>query len=158
RAALAARATGRLAEKLGHHAARGHPARQCLAVLAVGANDVVVGTQRRDGADRHGLLADVQVAEAADLANRICLARALLEAADQQHHPEPVAILVAVTGPGFSPRSTFGSGCHQDSLAALAWSLCSQAWYDERVRGDACTCAKPIERPMSRSSSNSAGV
>jgi hypothetical protein len=42
RAALAARATGRLAEELGHALVHAHPDRQGVAVVAVGGDDVIV--------------------------------------------------------------------------------------------------------------------
>ena len=50
RAALAARAAVDAAEQLGHHRARRHAARERLAVIAVGRDDVVVRAQHRDRA------------------------------------------------------------------------------------------------------------
>jgi hypothetical protein len=44
-----------------------HAAHQRVAVLAVGGDDVVVRRQRMQRADGAGLLADVEVQEAADL-------------------------------------------------------------------------------------------
>ncbi|OGT94796.1 MAG: hypothetical protein A2083_04945 [Gemmatimonadetes bacterium GWC2_71_9] len=85
RAALAARTPGRLPEQLGHHGPRADAARQRLPVLAVAAHDQVVVAQRRHRADGHGLLADIEVAEPPDLAERVLLARPLLEAPDEEH-------------------------------------------------------------------------
>ena len=56
-----------------------------VAVLAVGGDDVVGRAQGRDRADAHGLLADAEVQEAADLALRVRLGRRLFDAADGQH-------------------------------------------------------------------------
>ena len=115
-------------------AAREHAAGQRLAVLAVGAGDVVVGPQRGEAADRDRLLADVEVAEAADLAEAVGLAGLLLEAADQQHLPQPVAVLV---GAGGVEARCAGAGLvlavpaiSGASLAALgrAARACSHAW------------------------------
>ena len=47
------------------------------------------------------------------------------------------------------------------SLAALGpddYITCSHAWYEDRVSGLDCTCAKPMASPRSRSSANSSGV
>ena len=49
-------------------------------------------------ADDHGLLADVEVAEAADEAHAVELAGLLLEAADEQHVAVGVELLVAAEG------------------------------------------------------------
>src|SRR5690606_20137214 len=103
------------------------PAGERLPVLTVRAHHVVVGTERGDAPHRHRLLPDVQVAEGADLSHRVGLAGALLEAADEQHHPEPVAVFLAIRGVAFDARATRSAGCHHEILAALAWSLCSQA-------------------------------
>jgi hypothetical protein len=65
-------------------------------VLAVGGHHVVVGPLRVDGADGHGLLPDVQVAEAADLAQGVRLGRLFLEAARQQHVVHHLAQLVGL--------------------------------------------------------------
>ena len=57
-----------------------------MAVIAIAGDDLVVALfDALLNADRHGLLADVQVAEAADQAHAVQLARALLEATDQNH-------------------------------------------------------------------------
>src|SRR5207247_257831 len=92
RAALALRAAGRLPEQLGHHGARRDAADQRLAVLTVGADHVIVVAQRRKRADRHRFLADIEMAEPADLAQRVGLRRLLLEVTDQQHLSQHPAI------------------------------------------------------------------
>ena len=94
RAALALRASRRLAEQFRHDRSRCHAARQRLSVLAVGADYVVVGTKCGECANRHGFLPDIQVAEAADLSKRICLTSLLLEVPDQHHVVQPFAVLI----------------------------------------------------------------
>ena len=56
-----------------------------MAVVAVAGDDPVALFQRHLHADDDGLLADVEMAEAADQAHAVHLAGLLLEAADQQH-------------------------------------------------------------------------
>ena len=73
RAALALRAAGGLAEQLGHHGPRRDAARDRLPVVAVGGDHVVVVAQHGDRAGADGFLSDVQVAEPADLAERVRL-------------------------------------------------------------------------------------
>src|SRR5262249_10539773 len=68
RAAFAARATIDASEQLRHHDARAHSARKRLAVITVGGDDVIVVAEQGDRARAHGLLADVQMTKAADLA------------------------------------------------------------------------------------------
>ena len=86
-AALAAADAGGLAAQLGHQRPRVGAARERVAVVAVGGDEVVVGPQQAHGADADRLLADVEVEEAADLALDVELRAALLEAADEQHLP-----------------------------------------------------------------------
>ena len=85
RAAPAVRGPCLLAEELGHHRIRVEPFGERVAVLAVGAVDIILGPQRRNGADDRRLLADVEVAEAADLGRLVHLGGLLFEASDQQH-------------------------------------------------------------------------
>jgi hypothetical protein len=56
-----------------------------VAVVAVAGEDVVVRPQGRERADGDRLLPDVEMTEAADLAERVRLGRLLLEAADENH-------------------------------------------------------------------------
>ena len=79
------------AEQLGHDRLGRRAARERVAVRAVGRDQVVRVAQRARRADDRRLLADGEVQEAADLRLRVHLARALLEAADEQHRREPLA-------------------------------------------------------------------
>ena len=66
-----------------------------MAVVAVGRNDLVAFTDGHLHAHHHGLLADVEVAEAADQPHAVKLGCPLLEAADQQHLAIGLELLVA---------------------------------------------------------------
>ena len=61
--------------------------RDRLAVVAVAGDDVVGLAESGDSADADGLLADIQMAEAADMPLLIHLARLFLKPADQNHLP-----------------------------------------------------------------------
>ena len=67
-------------------------------MITVGRDDVVIGAEQRERAGAHRLLADVQVAEATDLSERVRLGGTLLEAALQEHRPEHPEIEIAVGG------------------------------------------------------------
>src|SRR5436853_515913 len=80
--------TGRsqmVARPLRHHRARAHSASDCLAVIAVGGDYVIIGSDHRHHASRDRFLTDVQVAETADLSERVGLGAALLEATLEEH-------------------------------------------------------------------------
>ena len=98
RAALAARAAIDAAEQLGHDGARRDAARERLTVIAIRRDDVVVGAQhrQRSGADR--FLPDVEMAEAADLPERVRLGATLLEATLEQHRAEQLEVELGVGG------------------------------------------------------------
>ena len=85
RAALALGIAAAAAGQLGHHALGVHAAGQHVAVVAIGGDDGVLVAHIGLHADDDGFLADVEMAEAADQAHAVELARPLLEAADQQH-------------------------------------------------------------------------
>src|SRR3954451_7805289 len=85
RPAATVRAAVHAAEQLGHHRVRMSAARNRLAVLAIGGEQVVAVAHRLRRVHHRGLLANAEVEEAADLRLRVHLARALLEAADQHH-------------------------------------------------------------------------
>ena len=85
RAAVAAGDARRLAEELGHDAVRLGADGQRRAVVAIAREHVVAGLERLDRADVGRLLADREMAVAADARAGVLLLRALLEAADQQH-------------------------------------------------------------------------
>src|SRR5205823_2222551 len=153
RATLALGAAGRLAEQLGHHGGGRHAPRQGLTMLTVRRDHVVVVPQGRERPDRDGLLPDVEMAEPADLAERVRLGGLLLEATDQEHlaqHASPQLRL----GGGAHVRGPGGGGGHY----AVACSTCSHAWSLERTSGPASTWRYPISRPSRRSSANSSGA
>ena len=57
-------------------------------MIAIRRDEVIVGPSGRDRAGHDRLLPDVEVTKAADLLRLILLARALFEAADEQHRRE----------------------------------------------------------------------
>ena len=134
RAALAVRAAVDAAEQLGHHGARRDAAHERLAVVAVRGDDVVVGPQRGLRARAHGFLSDVQVAEAADLAQRVRLGGAFLEAALEQHVVQQLQVQRGIglrigflLGGHFSgaTRSSWQRSCHR---ARRAHRNCKCKW------------------------------
>ena len=123
RPALALGGTRGLAEQLGHDRARRHAASQRVPVLAVGADDVVVRSQRGDTAYRDRLLPDVEMAETADLAEAVGFAGLLLEPADEHHLSEPAARLLGDGGGagfGAGTRPAGGGGAGHQRLALRA--------------------------------------
>ena len=86
RAALAFGIAVASAGQLGHHALGLHAGGEHMAVIAIGGDDLVALADRQLHASDHRLLADIEVAEAADIAHAVKLPRLLLESADQQHH------------------------------------------------------------------------
>src|SRR5438552_12106999 len=87
-----------LSEKFGHTRVRTRPPRKCVTMIAISSDDVIVIAHSRDRAGDHCFLANVKMAEAADLLRLILLARAFLETPDQQHQREHLD-LVALLGP-----------------------------------------------------------
>ena len=126
RAALALGIAGAAPGQLGHDPARVHVADQHVAVVAVAGDHAVARLQRVLDADRDRLLADIEVAEAADQAHAVELAGLLLEAADQQHLAIVAEQLPRRLGPLRRPtwRPHFA-----DVLAAIGLrsSLCAAA-------------------------------
>jgi hypothetical protein len=57
-------------------------------MIAIGRDEVIVGPGGRDRTSHDRFLSDVEVTEAANLLRLILLARALFEAADEQHRRE----------------------------------------------------------------------
>ena len=94
RTALAARATGDLAEKLGHAGVCFRAARQRMGVIAIGRNDRVVVIEHGNRADGDRFLAIVKVAKTPDLALRERLLRLFLEATDDNHLAEEIDFLL----------------------------------------------------------------
>ena len=113
RAALALGIAADAPGQLGHHALRFHPRRQHVAVVAVGGDHrILVGGTRVQAGD-HGLLTDVEVAEAGDQSHAVKLAGLLLEATDQQHFTVELQQLLRVRL-GFGLRLGFAAalgGC-----------------------------------------------
>ncbi len=77
-----------------HHALGVHAAGEHVAVVAIAGDHLVAGFQRHLHADHHGLLADIEVAEAPDQAHAVHLPRLFLEPADGQHAPVGGKLLV----------------------------------------------------------------
>ncbi len=98
RAALAAGVAARAAGQLGHHALGVHAAGEHVAVVAIGGDALVAVLRGGLEPDHDRLLADVEMAEAADQAHAVELAGLLLEAADQQHLAVEVEQLVLGRG------------------------------------------------------------
>ena len=80
RAALALGIAAAAAGQLRHHALRVHAAGQHMAVVAVAGDDLVAGFERHLHADDDRLLADIEVAEAADQPHAVELPGLFLEA------------------------------------------------------------------------------
>src|SRR5207253_8990380 len=87
---IAAAASG----QLGHHALRIHFAGEHMPVVAVSRYDLIALLQRHLHADDDGFLADIEMAETADGAHAVELARLFLEAADQQHVAQRLEFLL----------------------------------------------------------------
>ena len=122
-AALAPGAAVDAPVQLRHDLPRAHALGQRLDVVAVGRDDVIVVPEGAQRADRHGLLADVEVAEAADLAQRVRLRGLLLETAAQQHDAEhPVQLLLARTSAQPLPATAGLRGAARARLLRLRLS------------------------------------
>ena len=89
-----------------------------MAVVAIAGDDLVARLLDRLHADRDGFLADVEVAEAADQAHAVELARPLLEPADEQHLAIEAEQLRPCRSRLVSGR--FGRGRRLRTLGALA--------------------------------------
>jgi hypothetical protein len=98
RAALSLRAARRLAEQLGHDRVGRHAPRERLPVLAIGRDHVVVVAQGGERADRHRFLADVEMTEAADFAQRVRFGGFLFEPTDQEHLTQHAPFQLALGG------------------------------------------------------------
>ena len=84
--------------ELRHHAFGVHAAGQHVAMVAVGGDHLITVGRGHLHADHDRLLADIEMAEAADETHAVELRRLLLEAADQQHLAVGMQFLLAVNG------------------------------------------------------------
>ncbi len=88
RAARPTRSSSGLAVKLGHDGLGGETLRQRLRVRAVRRDDVIVLSERQDAPGGGTLLADVEVTESSDFANRVGFFGLLLESPVKEHLSE----------------------------------------------------------------------
>ncbi len=82
-----------------------HAADQHVAVVTVAGNDRILVAERVLDADGNRLLADIEMAEAADQTHAVELAGLLLEAPDQQHltvERQPLLVAGCAAGAGFA--------------------------------------------------------
>ena len=94
-----------------------------MAMVAVtGDHRILVAVERRLQTHRHGFLADIEVAETADQAEAVKLARLFFEAADQEHLLVEIQQLFL----GSLERLRFGGTLPigNGGLAGTAWSFC----------------------------------
>ena len=87
RAAFSLGASRGLPVELGHERVHLHPDGDGVSVVAVRGDDMVVLAHEGAAADGDGLLADVQVKEAADLLRLVRAQAPLLEPPDAHHQP-----------------------------------------------------------------------
>src|SRR6266550_1062926 len=84
-AALATRGTILAAEQFGHDGAGTNSASECLSVIAIRRDHVIVGADHRHHSGRDRFLSDVEMTESTDLAERVRFSTPLLEAALEEH-------------------------------------------------------------------------
>ncbi len=167
RAALALAVPGGLAEQLGHDHPRVGAAGQRVAVIAVGAELVVVRAERLGGADRDRLLADVEVAEAVDLALGVGLRCPLLEPADEVHvpvHREQECLsryAGAMRRPSISARGRFFQAITACRGAARSSQVFWRLGLDRQVRDRRVTPGSSVdtrpEWPVATSTTSASG-
>lgn len=93
-AALALGIAAAAAGEFGHDAIGFHAGGEHVAVIAIAGDDLVAVLQRHLHADHHGLLADIEMAEAADRTHAVELAGLFLEPPDQEHFAERLQLLL----------------------------------------------------------------
>ncbi len=119
RAALAVRVAVAPAGEFGHHPLGVHADGEHMAVVAIAGDDLIALLKRKLHAGDHRLLADIEVAEAADQTHAVELAGAFLEAPDEHHHfigaQQPVLAERRVAGVGGCGGRGGGLGrfCHR---------------------------------------------
>ncbi len=117
------------AHQLGHHAARVAALGDGVAVTAMGAGDVVAGSQRGAGADRDGLGTDVGVRQAVDEVLLPELLDDRVELADEAHAPIHLAQLLASSAGGASSGArTSRSKASTASQFSVGRDAMSHAW------------------------------
>jgi hypothetical protein len=84
-AALAAAQAASLAHDLQHHALHVHALGDAVAVAAMGRADIILVGEIEADPHPAGLLAEIDVGEAGDVAEREFLLHPLLEGADREH-------------------------------------------------------------------------
>ena len=97
-AALALGIAAAPAGELRHNAAGAHSRRQHVTVIAIAGDDLIPLLQGHLHAHHHRLLADIEVAEAADQPHAVELAGFFLETADEQHHAVSFELVVCRHG------------------------------------------------------------
>src|SRR5690606_7408755 len=119
------------AVQLRHDRARGDPLGQRLYVLAVRPDHVVFRPEHADRAHPDGLLPDIEMAEPADLPERVRLSALLLEPAAEQHHVQELVMLLAA---------------QPSQLPAFAGGFL----YTDPVAGRLCVChfSRPVTGPL----------
>jgi hypothetical protein len=88
RTSQAAGTAGIFAEQFRHTGIGAGTAGQSVGMIAIGGDDIIVKSDRRDGTCYNRFLTDVKMTKTADFLSLILLAGALFKAPDEQHQPE----------------------------------------------------------------------
>src|SRR5580693_895493 len=123
-----------------------------MAVLAIGRDDVVLVVQRVNRADRHGLLAGVEMAEAGDFAAAVHLGGLLFEAPDECHAPIEIEQLTLVQSQQRVLSSMFVAfECHGDRSNCNAIGSGGKRWSRlMQLNGDSTNVEKSPETRTNR--------
>ena len=122
-----------------------------MSMIAIGGDDLVALGDRHLHAGDHGFLADIEMAEAADIAHAVKLSGFLLEPADQEHEAIGRKLLL-----GLEPRAPRQVGLTRIAVAKPQIGGAEvQAWrchglltpsHNPRIRPEASTSRKSLER------------
>src|SRR5690606_19420215 len=82
--------TGGLAEQFRHQRIRVRPDGQCMGVIPIGGDDMILGAASANGANGHCFLTNVKVQKAAYLAELVEFGTFLFKSTNQYHLPVPV--------------------------------------------------------------------
>jgi hypothetical protein len=144
RAALALGNPRGTARQLGHDQLGIDTVSEHVAMIAVAGNHRILAHRQRGlQPDRHGFLADIEVAEAADQAEAVKLPRPLLEAADEQHlavefeHLPLVRLKTLRLGRALAVRRRCGGRRRTDRLCCPGQEFGSLMAFRERPIGRA---------------------